>query len=54
MRNRYEELAGRVDTERLHKYLCRQARRYHGKPHTDTADGFSLAERAYRYGDHGF
>ena len=53
MRNRYEELAGRVDTERLHKYLCRQARRYHGKPHTDTADGFSLAERAYRYGDHG-
>ena len=53
MRNRYEELAGRVDTERLHKYLCRQARRYHGKPHTDTADGFSIAERAYRYGDHG-
>ena len=47
------ELAGQVDTEKLHRYLCRQVRKYHGKQHADKEDGFSLSERAYRYGDHG-
>ena len=49
----YDSLAARVDTEKLHRYLCRQVRKYHVKQHTDTADGFSLSEKAYRYGDHG-
>lgn len=53
IQKRYEELADLVDTERLNRYLCRQVRKYHGKQHTDQAVGFSLAERAYRYGDHG-
>lgn len=37
----------------MNNYLCRQVRKLHVKPHTDVADGFSLTERAYRYGDHG-
>lgn len=49
----YENLAVQVEAERLHRYLCRQVRKYHVKLHTDTADGFSIAERAYRYADHG-
>lgn len=53
IRKRYEELAAQTDTERLDRYLCRQVRKYHGKQHTEQAAGFSLAERAYRYGDHG-
>lgn len=53
MREQYEELAEKVDTDRLHRYLCRQVRKVHGKLHTDKADGFAIAERAYRYGDHG-
>ena len=53
IRQQYGELAGRVDTERMHRYLCRQVRKYHQCLHTDAADGFSIAERAYRYGNHG-
>lgn len=53
IRKRYEELSARVDTERLNRYLCRQVRKYHVRLHTDQAEGFSLTERAYRYGDHG-
>lgn len=53
LKNQYGELAGQVDTERLHRYLCRQVRKYHVKLHTDAADVFSIAERAYRYADHG-
>lgn len=49
----YHELAGKVDTEWLHRYLCRQVRKYHVKLHTETADVFSISERAYRYADHG-
>lgn len=49
----YEELASQVDTDQMHSYLCRQVRKYHVKLHTDTADVFSIAERAYRYADHG-
>lgn len=53
IQKRYEELAKKVEQEKLHRYLCRQVRKYHVKQHTDVATGFSVAERAYRYGDHG-
>lgn len=49
----YEELAAKVDIDRMHRYLCRQVRKYHVKFHTDKAEGFAIAERAYRYADHG-
>jgi putative transposase len=50
----YWEACMDVDTERLDKYLCRLVRRYLNKElHTDVANGFSVSERAYRYGDHG-
>ncbi|MCI9441897.1 MAG: transposase [Ruminococcus sp.] len=50
---KYEELVKDVDTGKMHRYLCRQVRKYHRRQHTDRAEGFSLSERAYRYGDHG-
>ncbi len=53
MDKQYHELADQVDAERLDRYLCRQVRKYHVKLHTDAADVFSIAERAYRYADHG-
>lgn len=53
MQKQYDELASRVDTDRMHRYLCRQVRKYHVKLHTDVADIFSISERAYRYADHG-
>ena len=53
IKKKYEELAINVDTKKLHHYLCRQVRKYHIKQHTNQALGFSLSERAYRYGDHG-
>lgn len=53
MRKQYEKLASQVDTERMHRYLSRQVRKYHKKLHTERADGFAISERAYRYGDHG-
>lgn len=53
MKDQYENLAQKVDTGRMHCYLCRQVRKLHGKLHTDQADGFAIAERAYRYADHG-
>lgn len=53
MRKQYEKLSGKVDTDRMHRYLSRQVRKYHKKPHTEYAEGFSISERAYRYADHG-
>lgn len=49
----YCKLAEQVDTGKMHRYMCRQVRKYHVKLHTDRADVFSIAERAYRYADHG-
>lgn len=49
----YEELATKADTDKMHRYLRRQVRKYHLKLYTDRADGFVIAERAYRYADHG-
>lgn len=49
---KYEELRQCVDAERLHKYLGRQVRKYHiRKLHSDSAEGFAITERAYRYGE---
>lgn len=53
IQKQYQELAEQVNAEKLHRYLCRKIRKYHIKMHTDVADVFSIAERAYRYADHG-
>lgn len=53
MLKQYEELAAKADTDKMHRYLRRQVRKYHVKLHTDKAEGFAIAERAYRYADHG-
>lgn len=51
MRAKWQELAGQVDTEKLHRYLCRQVRKYHvRKLYTNRTDGFFITEKAYRYG----
>lgn len=52
IQTKYEELRQCVDAERLHKYLGRQIRKYHTrKLHSEGAEGFSVTERAYRYGE---
>ncbi len=53
MNRQYCKLAEQVDIGKMHRYLCRQVRKYHVKLHTDAGDVFSIAERAYRYADHG-
>lgn len=53
IRERYETVSKGMDTEKLHRYLCRQTRKYHVKLHTDVAQGFSISKKAYRYKDHG-
>ncbi|MCI8659497.1 MAG: transposase [Lachnospiraceae bacterium] len=53
IQKKYEEVAIGINKERLHRYLCRQVRKYHVKQHTDGAKGFAITERAYRYGNHG-
>ncbi len=53
IQRKHEELASQVEAERLQRYLRRQVRKHHVKQHTDTASGFSITERAYRYADHG-
>ena len=53
LQKQYDLLAREVEVKKLHNYLCRQVRRHLGKLHTDIAAGFSIAERAYRYADHG-
>lgn len=50
----YGKLAGLVETQRLHGYLCRQVRKNHekcGQGAKKEAEGFSVAERGYRYGE---
>ena len=46
VQKQYEKVAAKVDTKKLHRYLCRQVRRHHVRLHTDRADGFTIAERA--------
>ena len=50
IRKQYEDLAGVVDTDKLNRYLCRQVRKHHASSHADAMEGFSISERAYRYG----
>ena len=40
IRRKYEEVSAGVSVEHLHRYLCRQVRKYHVKQHTDMAAGF--------------
>lgn len=49
----YKEICAGIETGRLDRYLRRQVRKNLRKLHTDTAMGFSVSERAYRYDDHG-
>lgn len=54
MEEKYKEfLSGDIRIEKLNSYLCRQIRKKLKKMHTDKAEGFSIAERAYRYGSNG-
>ncbi len=53
LQKQYDLLASGVDVRKLCNYVRRQVRNCHGKLCADTADGFSIAERAYRYADHG-
>jgi Transposase and inactivated derivatives len=53
LQKQYENVSAQVNTDRLNRYLCRQVRKYHMKLHTESTDGFAIAERAYRYADHG-
>ena len=50
---KFEILRAEVDGRRLDQYLRRQVRKHLQKLHTDAADGFSVAVKGYRYGDHG-
>lgn len=50
IKNQYDELAEAVDADRLNRYLCRQVRTHHARSQADVNDGFSISERAYRYG----
>ncbi len=53
MQKQREKLEREVDSKKLHNYLRRQARKHQEKLHTNGAEGFSVGERAYRYGNHG-
>ena len=53
IQKQYDSLASQVDVSRLESYLGRQVRKLHITLHTEIAAGFSIGERAYRYGDHG-
>lgn len=49
----FQKVRAGVEENRLNQYLCRQVRRQLRKLQTDSADVFSVGERAYRYDDHG-
>lgn len=53
MRRKYDEIAAQIDQDRMKRYLCRQVRKKLVKQYARKAEGFSIAERAYRYADHG-
>ncbi len=52
-KNAYETIRSKVDAGKLDRYLCRQVRKYHKPMVSKVDDGFTTAERAYRYADHG-
>ncbi len=49
----YGEVRRGRDEGRLCRYLRRQVRKHLKKMHTDSANGFSVTQKGYRYGDHG-
>lgn len=53
LQEKYKMLSDGIDVKRLHSYLKRQVRKSHVIPIAKTTDGFSMTERAYRYGEHG-
>ncbi len=53
LQKKYQQAAEGVDVKKLNNYLRRQVRIVHVKLHVGRRDGFSLTERAYRYGNHG-
>lgn len=53
MQQVYDKLTAQVNAEKLHRYLCRQVRKYHVRQYTNCEDGFSLSAKSYRYADHG-
>ncbi len=53
IKQQYDFLSSQVDVKKLENYLRRQVRKYPLKLHTNTEDIFSVAEKAYRYGNHG-
>lgn len=53
LQNQYDALSAQVDIKKMENYLRRQVRKYSRQLHTVSSDGFTIAERAYRYKDHG-
>ncbi len=55
IQKQYVKLAEQVNGDKLNRYLCRQVRKVRGKRSraipNGKADGFAIAERAYRYGE---
>lgn len=49
----YNSVCKDVDVHRLNQYLRRQVRRHLVKPYTETAEGFTVSPKGYRYADHG-
>lgn len=53
IQRQYVQLAAEVDEEKMRRYLCRQARKHKSQLYASSGEGFSISERAYRYGDGG-
>ena len=53
LQNQYDVLSAQVDRKKMENYLRRQVRKCSRQLHTVSSDGFTIAERAYRYKDHG-
>lgn len=53
VQRQYDALASQVDVKKLENYLRRQVRKRTKRLHVEQVEGFSITERAYRYGDHG-
>lgn len=49
----YRTVCAGVDSHRLNQYLRRQVRRHLVRLQTETAEGFTVSPKAYRYADHG-
>ena len=45
IKKQYAALAETVEVDRLNRYLCRQVRKYHIRPHADAAKGSTLRRK---------